>query len=563
MRRKPDAGHVAVGLHADSVLSEKVPAGGYRTVLAGAAFGRVARLLLVLCLLLPALTACTTIRDRVGGVLAGSGGTLRLAAAPPETLDPAVAQDVTSWTYLLQIYSGLVRLNDKLEVEPDIAKSWTVSNGGRTYTFSLRDNARFQDGQPITAQDFKYSLERALDPRTRSPVAATYLGDIVGASDRLQGKASSVSGIVVIDAHTLQITIDSPKTYFLSKLTYPTAFVVDQRNVESGASWYMHPNGSGPFMLKSWQPNQQIVLVRNPNYYRSGPTLNEVDYYIGPQSALSLYQQGKLDVAPVGVGDIARVTDPQNPLHDQLKTIPQLSFSYIGFNVHQKPFDDPKVRLAFAYATNKKALVNGLLRGSRTVANGVLPPGLPGHDPSFTGIPFDPAEAKRLIAESSYRSVDALPPIVLSVPGGSGQVAEAFATMYHQTLGVTIQVVQLQNTFFDDLAQHRVQMFFLGWAADYPDPQDFVDLLFNGSSPSNETGYDSPKVDDLLARAAAEPDTQRRLALYREAEKQIIDDCPVIPLYFDTEYDLVRPSVKGLQITPMGIVSLDGVRIQG
>src|SRR5581483_11660906 len=288
------------------------------------------------------------------------------------------------------------------------------------------------------------------------------------------------------------------------------------------------------FQLKSWQPNQRIVLVRNPNYYRVGPTLDEVDYYLGPESAILLFQQGKLDVAPIGVGDIARVTDPQSPLRDQLQTIPQLSFSYIGFNVKQKPFDDPKVRLAFAYATNKKALVNGLLRGSRTVANGILPPGLAGYDPSFGGIPFDPNEAKKLIGESSYHSVDGLPRIVLSAPSGAGQVAEAFATMYHETLGVNVEVVQLQNTFYDDLAQHRIQMFFLGWAADYPDPQDFVDLLFNGNSPSNATGYDNPRVDNLLARAAAETDAQKRIALYREAEKQIVNDCPVVPLYFDT-----------------------------
>lgn len=532
----------------------------------GAARPEVSRaviLVIAFSLLLPALVSCTTVKDRVGRVLAGSGGTLRLAAAPPETLDPAVAQDVTSWTYLLEIFSGLVRLDDRLQVQPDIASSWTVSNGGKTYTFTLRSDARFQDGRPITAEDFKYSLERSLDPRTRSPVAATYLGDIVGATERLQGKATSVSGIVVVDAHTLQITIDSPKSYFLSKLTYPTAFVVDRKNVESGPNWFQHPNGSGPFQLKSWQPNVQIVLVRNPNYYRTGPTLDEVDYYLGPQSPISLFQQGKLDVAPIGVGDIARVTDPQSPLRSQLQTVPQLSFSYIGFNVHEKPFDDPKVRLAFAYATNKKALVNGLMRGSASVANGILPPGLAGYDPAFTGIPFDPNEAKRLISESSYHSVDGLPRIVLSAPGGAGQVAEAFAKMYHETLGVNVEVVQLQNTFYEDLAQHRIQMFFLGWAADYPDPQDFVDLLFNGASPSNATGYDNPRVNDLVARAAAEPDAQQRSALYREAEKQIVNDCPVIPLYFSTEYDLVRPSVKGLKITPMGIVTLDGVRVQG
>ncbi len=515
----------------------------------------------ILCL--PFLSGCAPVRDTVTRVISRGGGTLRLASSPPTTLDPAVAQDVSSWTYLLEIYSGLVRLDSKLQVQPDIATSWTVTNGGRTYTFHLREDARFQDGRPITAQDFKYSLERALDPATGSPVAATYLGDIVGASARLQGKASSVSGIVVVDPHTLQITIDAPKSYFLSKLTYPTAFVVDRKNVESGPTWFQHPNGSGPFEVKSWQPNQQLVLVRNPNYYGTTPTLGEVDYYFGPNVPVTLYEQGQLDVAPVGLGDIPRLTDPQNPLHTQIVVTPQLSFSYIGFNVHEKPFDDPKVRLAFAYATNKKALVDGIFRGTRLAANGILPPGLPGYDPSFAGIPFDPQKAKEMLAESSYQSADRVPDIVFSVPGGSGQFAEALATMYHDNLGVNIEVVQLENTFYDDLQSHKLQMFYLGWAADYPDPQDFLDILFNGTSQSNDTGYDKPAVDDLLSRAASEASTDQRIALYRQAQQQIVDDAPIVPLYFDTDYELVRPGVSGLKITPMGIVSFEGVRVQG
>lgn len=517
--------------------------------------------LLLIGLLLPLLTACGAITNGVTSVVSG-GGILHLSGTPPETLDPALAQDVVSWGYLLEIYSGLVRLDSNLQVQPDLASSWSVGNGGRTYTFVLRDDARFQDGRPITASDVKFSLERTLDPATHSPVASTYLGDIVGAQDRLQGRANDVSGIVVIDPRTIQITIDAPKSFFLSKLTYPTAFVVDRANVESGPTWWQHPNGSGPFALRSFDRNSKLVLVRNPRYYRTKPSLAEIDYLFGPPSPIAMYEAGQLEVATVGVGDIPWVSDPANPLHAQLVMTPQLSLSYLGFNVRQKPFDDPKVRLAFAYATDKRALSNALFRGTRPIAKGILPPGLDGYDPSFAGIPFDPDRAKQLIAESSYGSVAALPPIVLSTGGGSGQIGEVFARMYHATLGVDIAVVQLQNTFFDDLAQHRVQMFYLGWSADYPDPQDFLDILFSGGSEANNTGYDNPEVNRLLAQAAIEPDHQRRIALYREAEQRIVSDAPVIPLFNDTEYDLVSPRVTGLRITPLGIVSFDGVRVR-
>jgi oligopeptide transport system substrate-binding protein len=513
--------------------------------------------------LLASLAACDRLMQGVSGVTGGGGGTLRLAGASPDTLDPAVAQDVTSWTYILQIYSGLVRLDDQLRVQPDLASSWVLSDGNRTYTFTLRSDARFQDGRPITADDVKFSLERALDPATRSPVAGVYLGDIVGARERLAGQAASVSGVVVVDPHTVRITTVAPVSYFLSKLTYSTALVVDRANVATGPDWFKHPNGSGPFALKTWTDRGQIVLTRNPNYYGAASTLAEIDYYLGSEPPLTLYEQGKLDVVPVAIGDLPRVTDPQSGFHNQLVVTPMLSLWYLGLNVRQKPFDDPKVRLAFAYATNKRQIVNGLFRGSRTVANGILPPGLDGFDRTFSGIPFDPQKARQELSESSYGSAANLPPIILSVAPGNGQIAAGFAKMFQDTLGVKMSVVVLQDTFFSDLQQERLQMYYLGWVADYPDAQDFLEVLFGGSSDGNHTGYANPQVDHLLDQARVETSPQQRVALNQQAEKQIVADVPAIPLYNDTDYTLVRPTVSGLKITPMGIISFAGVRVSG
>jgi oligopeptide transport system substrate-binding protein len=519
--------------------------------------------LFALLLLAPTLAACGSIQQKLGDLQAGSGGTLRLSGGSPDTLDPALAQDVTSWGYLLEVFSGLVRLDDQLKVQPDLAKSWTVSDDGRTYTFSLRTDAHFQDGRPLTAADFKYSLERALDPKTKSPVAQLYLGDIVGATERLQGRATDVSGIVVVDAYTLRLTIDARKSYFLSKLTYPTAFALDQHNVDSGADWSQKPNGTGPFKLQSWDPQVGLTLVRNPGYYADRPTLDEVDYYFGTQPPIAIYQQNKLDVAAIGVGDIPRVTDPTGPFARDVQVVPLLSVQYLGFNVQQKPFDDPKVRLAFAYATNKQALLNGLFRGAGDVAPGVMPPGLPGYAASFAGVPFDPQQARALLADSSYHSVANLPPITLSVPSGAGDLALGFARMYHDNLGVDVSVVVLANTFYPDLQAHRLQMFYLGWVADYPDPQDFLDILFRGGSDANYTAYSSSEVTQILDQANVETDPSRRFDLYQTAERRIVQDAPLIPLYHDRQYFLVKPTVKGLKITPMGIVTFAGVRIQG
>jgi ABC-type transport system substrate-binding protein len=512
-------------------------------------------------LLVPILSGCGSVGQTIQNVLPGSRGTLRVVALPPTSLDPALTHDSTSFAYENQIFSGLVRLDSKLQVQPDLAASWDVTNGGRTYTFTLRDNARFQDGRAVTAQDVKDSLERALDPATRATVASVYLGDIVGAGDRISGKATSVTGIVVKDPRHLEITIDAPKTYFLAKLTYPTGFVVDLKNVGTGPTWWQHPNGTGPFKLSSWTPQDKLVLVRNPNYYGTPPTLAEVDYMIGPISPISEFEQGNLDVAPVDVGDLPRVSDPAGPLHENLVATPLLSFWYVGFDVKQKPFDDPHVRRAFAYATDKQVMIDGLFHGTRTTATGILPAGLTGFDPTYTGIPYDPSKGRDELAQSSYKSAAALPKITLSVSPGNAQIAAGLAKMYRDNLGVNLDVVVLTDSFFGDLDQHKLQMFYLGWIADYPDAQDFADVLFNSSSGANSTRYANPEVDQILAQAQSESDPQKRATLYQTAQRLIVEDAAVIPLFDDTEYDLVRKGVSGLTVTPEGVISFEGVRV--
>ena len=189
-----------------------------------------------------------------GGVVPGPidavldrGQTLRVRGSPPTTLDPALSGDSVTWSYLIQIYSGLVRLDQKLEIVPDLAERWELSPDGRTYTFTLRTGGRFHSGRAVEAGDFKYAMERALSPATKSSNAVQYLGDLVGAADLAAGRASSLAGVQVVDARTLALQIDAPKSYFLAKLTFPMAFALDRANIESGPAWFERPNGTGPF----------------------------------------------------------------------------------------------------------------------------------------------------------------------------------------------------------------------------------------------------------------------------------------------------------------------------
>jgi|Deesub1362B_J571_1020462.scaffolds.fasta_scaffold01948_3 ABC-type transport system substrate-binding protein len=511
----------------------------------------------------PPLTPTPTKRPEVEAVLNLIGG-------EPPTLDPALTEDATSASYIVEIFSGLVTINEELEVVPDIAKSWDVSEDGTVYTFYLRKDVKFHDGKPVTAHDFKYSIERACDPKTGSVVADTYLGDIVGAKEKLRGEAEEVSGVRVIDDYTLEITIDAPKVYFLAKLTYPTAFVVDKENVEGPHQpWTDFPNGTGPFKLAEYRWGLRIVLERNELYYgEPKPALDRVNFILAGGSPMTMYETGELDSVPVGLADFERVMDPTNPLNKELYMVkPTYSTFYIGFNVNKPPFDDKKVRQAFNYAVDKDKYVKVVWKGMQIKANGILPPGMPGYNEELEGYPYDPEKARQLIAESKYGSVENFPEITISVPGRGGAVARqvaAIVEMYKRNLGVDITIEQTEwAIYLSDLKAGRYQMFGItaGWIADYPDPQDFLEILFHSKSETNHTGYSNPEVDRLLEEAAVEKDFEKRMKLYQEAEKIILDDAPWVPLTHDCEYWLTKPYVKGMIYPQMIIPRLKYVSI--
>jgi len=491
----------------------------------------------------------------------GEGGTLSLYGVDPYTLDPAVSGEMTSHVYLMQIFGGLVRLGDNLEPAPDIAESWEITNGGRTYTFYLRQDVKFHDGRQLTAADFKYSWERACVPRTASATAATYLGDIVGVGEVLAGQADDISGLKVIDDYTLEVTIDAPKSYFLSKLTYPTAFVVDSANAAAGGEWWRSPNGTGPFKLKQWRETEVLILERNELYYGEVAELDLVVFLLWSGVPMNMYETGEIDVTGVGAGYIEKVTDEAGPFYPDLRVVPELSFYYIGFNTARPPFDDASIRRAFSMAIDKEKLISLVFKGTVQPAYGILPPGMPGYNEVLAGLEYDLAGAKELIAQSSYGDVSQLPPITVTTLGWGGGIAselEAVVYQWRENLGVEVTVRQLEpERFLYHLAEETDEMFYTGWIADYPHPQDFLDILFHGGAENNYGGYSSPEVDALLEAAGVEPDSDSSLELYRQAEQLMVDDAACIPMGFGRNYVLVKPYVKGYELNPMGFAMLN------
>jgi len=513
------------------------------------------------------------------GVLLGSLVTLPLSSScqpeqtelnlwdtGPITLDPAISGEMTSHTYIMQIFSGLVRLDEDSKPAPDIAESWQRSDDGKTYTFHLRGGVRFHDGREVTAQDFKYSWERACSPDTGSQTAATYLGDIVGVNNVLEGKTTEIKGVEVINDRTLKVTIDAPKAYFLAKLTYPTAFVVDKANVELGKEWYHTPNGTGPFELDKWQEGQLLVLEPNEAYYLEPAKIDRIVFHLLAGVPMAMYEMGEVDVAPVYEYHIARVTDKSGPFYKELAIFPELSLFYIGFNTQKPPFDDVNIRQAFCHAVNKERIIRIILKGMMTKADGILPPNMPGYNESLHGLNYDVAKAKSLIAASKYGSAANLPPITITTSGWGGNIPEHLGAViqdWQQNLNVEVAVRQLEPQVFPYHLKEEVdQMFMSGWIADYPDPQNFLDVLFHSGAEYNSGNYSNPDLDALLDQAAIEPDTPTRLTMYQQVEQAMIDEAACLPLWFGTNYILAKPYVKNYRLDAQGIPRLSEVYIQ-
>ncbi len=473
------------------------------------------------------------------------------------SLDPALSRygpsDIEG-----AIFSGLVKLNTDMKVVPDIAETWNVSADGTIYTFTLRDDVRFHDGRPVTAQDFKYSWERALSPALNSPVAYTYLGDIGGAEEVTAGHAQDLDGVRVLGPRTLEVALKAPIPYFLGKLTYPTSYVVDRANVETGDDWTDAPNGTGAFKLKTWQKDELLILERNNDWYGATPALAHSVYRIFAGRPMQMYENGEIDLTGVYVWNIDRVRDPVNPFNSHLRESTRPCTSYLGFNVTMPPFHDPKVRQALALALQIDKQIEVTLRGLDKRAAGFVPPGIPGHNERLRPTNFDPTAARRLLEESSYGGAENLPPI------RSFASYDAIHWAWEEHLGVKVEAVSIYEAsdVWDRLDNNELGVFTSGWCADYPDPQNFLDLLFHSNSPQNKFEYANDEVDSLLAQAALETNAGRRIGLYQQIEEIVLEDWVAVPLWHDTQFVLVQPYVKGYELTQIGVPQLQNIRIE-
>ena len=503
---------------------------------------------------------------RLFGVERGDTAVFLASDPLPRSFDPARTTGSAAG-FVGMLYSGLVRLSPQLYVEPDLAESWQISEDGTVYTFTLREGLTFASGQPLTAEHVKESWERAADPDTDSTTVATYMGDIVGVKEKLAGDADEISGVKVLDERTLQVTLDGPKPYFLAKLTYPVSFVLDVKTVDdANEDWVYEPDPSGPFTLREYRPDEAIIFESNAAYY-APPQIPAIVYLIGRVgSSISLYEAGEIDVAYLGSTDAEQVRLPSHALHDQWVSTTSMCTTFVQMNNVYPPFDDVNVRLAFALAVDKEALNDLLTEGANLIASTIFPPAMPGYsaDTAVSAPTYDPDAARAALAASSY--ADAMPPITIAASGFGDSERDdlnALVENWRDVLGVDVTIAFLDPINFTEVMQEeQAQMVSYGWCADYPDPENFVDVLYHTDSEFNVSGYSNPEIDALMEEARVELDPARRLSLYQEIEQMLLADVAAIPLLHDVSDALVSPHLQGFVLTPMGAPVLHLLSLQ-
>ncbi|MBW8010783.1 MAG: peptide ABC transporter substrate-binding protein [Chloroflexi bacterium] len=489
---------------------------------------------------------------------------LFMASGEPRTLDPA------KWIFgadsiIGDLYSGVVQLDTSLRPIPDLAERWEVSPDGMVYTFYLRQGVTYHDGRLFDAYDVKYSWERALSPETESDTALTYLGDIVGVAEVASGAAMEITGVRVIDDLTLEVTLDAPKAYFLSKLSYPASWIVDRETIDVIEET---PNGTGPFMLVEYEEGEVIVLARNPRYHRGYVALEYIVYLINPGPSVRLYEAGEIDLIGIYPDLLERANDPSDPLFGTVFPVNSLCTSIIRFTVTQPPFEDLLVRKAFVQAIDLERYNEIVLEGEGVIARGLFPPGLPGYNPDTIPIGYDPDEARQSLSDSSYGGPEGLPEIVFTLSGSGSGISRGAALliqMWEEVLGVTVSVEQINSeSYFDEIyAGNHGQLISGGWCADYPDPENFADILFHSGTRQNLGNYSNPEVDALLDQARVELDVETRLALYRQIEQMLIDDAAgVFTLHSRAYYVVLKPYVMGYVPAPIGVANTMNLSIE-
>jgi len=539
--------------------------------------------------------SCTASKDSLQEVTYNLG-------TEPAAIDPAITTGIPEANIELQVFDGLTRIDDKNMPQPAIAKSWTISTDLKTYTFTLRD-ASWTDGTPVTAYDFEYAWKRALSPELASEYAYQLYyvrgGQVFNTSIKVGTKyyvqavdakgnpltkkegdkdvavpdmakeidPSKDVGVKALDAKTLQVDLESPTVYFLNLTAFPTLMPVCKAVVSTNDKWAADVKTyvtNGPFKLVEWSHNEKMVFEKNPTYWdKDKVKLSKITYFMveDETTALSMFQSGQLDASStVPVSEL-----PKLVASGDAQILPYLGTYYYQVNVTKKPFSDVRVRKALLLAIDRKSITESITQGGQIPALAYVPYGiadaLPGSDfRKASQETFykdnDLVTAKALLAQAGYPNGKGFPSFSLlyNTSNAHKSIAEAIQQMWKKNLGITCSLKSEEwGVYLDDRTNLNYSVARAGWIGDYMDPNTFLDMWVTGGG-NNDTGWSNKSYDALIAKAKATTDPTARMATLHAAEKILMTDMPILPIYYYTNPLLLKKTIKNFYQSTLGFV---------
>lgn len=486
--------------------------------------------------------------------------------AEPRDLDPHIDVAYTDYNVLIALYEGLTVIDEATsQAIPGVAEKWELSPDGLTYTFHLRSNALWSNGDPVTAEDFAFSIQRILEPALASEYSYM-LYAVVGAEDYNLGKTKEFSrvGVKVLDPKTLQLTLRKPTPYFLTIAAHQSWYPVHKASVTAAGDPFRRGTGwtkpeklvcNGAFTAEEWSPDQRLVVKKNPKYWDAEHNrIDRVEFYpiASPQVEEGLFRTGKMDITYEVLSDRIDTYRREHP--EQVRVDPGLESFFVRFNVTNPVLSDKRVRQALSRAIDREAIASSVLRNSKIPAHSLVPPNTAGFT-STAQIPTDYEAARRLLAEAGYPNGKGFPKLEVEMNSDPANLAifEAIQQMWRKELNIDIGLVQLEYRVYLD-NEHRLsyQIHRSRWLGDYNDVTTFTDL-FTSNSGNNDTGWKNPEYDRLVDAASSEPDTAKRFGLLQKAEALLLDEAPIAPVYYGTRTFLISPHVKGWVPSLLGI----------
>lgn len=484
----------------------------------------------------------------------------------PGSIDPTNLKDITSYDMARQVYNGLTDRTPEGKTIPGLAKSWETADGGKTYHFILEKGVKFHSGNELKASDVKFTFERDLDP-ARDSGSSSNLMNIIGAQDIADGKTKQLAGFKIINDYEFTLEFTQPEIYFPEYCSVESLYIVEEAAVKDKDEnwWETMSAGTGPYKLSEYKADEKVVFTAHKDYFRGAPGLETLEYDIVPEdsTAMMMYNNGELDVISAPLAELDKIKADAT-LSKELVEYAAADMNYLGMTQKlYKPFQDIRVRKAVSMVIDQDAIADKLMQGTVYPLYGVIPVGFNGYNKDLAKPEYNPEKARALLKEAGYDASRPLPEVTLSYVDMDKDNAIYISEQLKKELDWNVKLDCPDfSTLLSGLKEKKYAFYIFGNTATYGDARSIMTTAFYSTARRNFSAYSNPAYDKLLDDAALLVAPDARTSLYQQAEKTILDDFGFVPMYTDKNYLLVKPYVKDMKYSGLGMEIMDTVKIQ-